>query len=405
VERIFVSYSRTNFDVVAQAIQDLKAVGIDAWHDQTLTGGQRWWNNILARIRDCEILIFAISPESLDSQACRSELAYAAQLGKTILPVLVADGVNINLLPPPLNEIQVTDYRRHDKDAAFALVRAIYTAPPPTAPPDPSPTPPPVPLSYLTTLKERIETKETLSSQAQIALVFELEAGLKEGRSPTEIRELLLGLKRRDDLLAKVAPKIDAALKSLEESARVQPGKNAGFQTTASRSSTQDWRSGGYRTEQEKYPRYPPDRQPEPPPLPAQQFPSKVPNSKIRRYACAAADTGRLIADVKNWLGSQGFDCQQLSTETQGVLLQVKKRGGWRDFVGMSTSLNVVFNQADDTLTVEIGAGKWIDKAVVGVVSILVLWPLAVTAGFGAWEQTKMPDRIFDYIGSRLTSR
>jgi hypothetical protein len=30
---------------------------------------------------------------------------------------------------------------------------------------------------------------------------------------------------------------------------------------------------------------------------------------------------------------------------------------------------------------------------------------LAVTAGFGAWEQIKLPDRIFGYIGStRLVS-
>jgi hypothetical protein len=72
----------------------------------------------------------------------------------------------------------------------------------------------------------------------------------------------------------------------------------------------------------------------------------------------------------------------------------------------MATSLNVVFHQGeDDTLTVEIGAGKWIDKAAVGTVSLLILWPLAITAGIGAWEQMKMPDNIFDYIGSRLVCR
>ena len=82
-----------------------------------------------------------------------------------------------------------------------------------------------------------------------------------------------------------------------------------------------------------------------------------------------------------------------------------RKRGGWRDFVGMATSLNIVFHQSVDTLTVEIGAGKWIDKAAVGTVSMFVLWPLAVTAGFGAWEQANMPKKIFDYVGSRLAYR
>jgi hypothetical protein len=82
---------------------------------------------------------------------------------------------------------------------------------------------------------------------------------------------------------------------------------------------------------------------------------------------------------------SAGFDSQQMSTEEQSVLFQARKRGGWRDFAGMSTSLNIVFHQRDDTLTVGIGAGKWIDKAAAGVVSMFISWPLAITAGLWAW--------------------
>ena len=91
-----------------------------------------------------------------------------------------------------------------------------------------------------------------------------------------------------------------------------------------------------------------------------------------------------------------------MSTEKESILLQIKKRGGWRDFVGMATSLNIVFHQSVDTLTVEIGAGKWLDKAAVGTVSMFILWPLAITAGFGVWEQAKMPEKVFSYIGHRL---
>ena len=49
----------------------------------------------------------------------------------------------------------------------------------------------------------------------------------------------------------------------------------------------------------------------------------------------------------------------------------------------MSSALNVVFRHAGDSVQVEIGAGKWIDKAAVGTVSLFILWPLAVTAGIG----------------------
>ena len=153
MRRVFISYSRKNLDAVAQLVQDLQAVGIEAWHDQTLTGGQRWWDDILANIRGCDIFVFALSPESWASEACRSELGYVVRLRKPILPVLVSDGININLLTPPLNEIQVTDYRRRDKGATLALFKSINAAPTPPPLPDPLPEAPPVPGSYLCTLK------------------------------------------------------------------------------------------------------------------------------------------------------------------------------------------------------------------------------------------------------------
>ncbi len=86
------------------------------------------------------------------------------------------------------------------------------------------------------------------------------------------------------------------------------------------------------------------------------------------------------------------------------MLLEVKKRGDWRKYVGMATALNILFTQSGDTLTVEIGSGQWIDKAGAGAVGVFVLPPMAIAAGYGVWEQMKMPDKIFDFIGTRLVS-
>jgi len=426
MKRVFVSYSRNNLDIVMQLVHDLQSSGIDVWYDQTLTGGQRWWDNILANIRECDVFVFALSPESWDSEACKSELSYVVQLAKPILPVLVSDGININLLSAPLNEIQVADFRGGDKEAIFGLVKSIYSAPPAPALPDPLPASPHVPISYLSTLKERIDSTEPLSSQDQITLLFELEEELREGRSPKEIRDLLLRLRRRDDLLAKISSKIDAALKTLEDKRPVQPQANAAPESVPITHQRPGRGTTDYRVSAE--PRLCPQcRAPVeagqkfcgtcgvalteqggaaiPAAIPAEPLGSSVPpvaGSKIHRFVCRAGDTSQLIANVKGWLGTQGFDSQQMNTENQGVLLQIKKRGGWRDFVGMATSLNIAFHQSGDTLTVQIGAGKWIDKAAAGTVSMFVLWPLAITAGIGAWEQMKMPEKIFNYIGTQL---
>jgi hypothetical protein len=233
-----------------------------------------------------------------------------------------------------------------------------------------------------------------------------------------------LSLKRRDDLLAKVAVRVDAALKTLDEKTAVQVRKKAspaGAGLGAARINKPDL--GNVAAASNQCPRCQnpvqaeyrfcqrcgnPLHQPAGDVAPTSadgDHVQKIPGSTSRRYTCAEEDAVRLIQDVKGWLDSQGFDTQQVSADDQSLLIQIKKRGGWRDLVGMATSLNILFHHNADTLTVEIGAGKWIDKAAVGTVSLFILWPLAITAGMGAWEQMKMPDRIFDFVGSRLAYR
>ena len=71
----------------------------------------------------------------------------------------------------------------------------------------------------------------------------------------------------------------------------------------------------------------------------------------------------------------------------------------------MSTALNIIFRQAGSTVNVEIGGGKWIDKAVVGAFATFVaLGVLIIPVAIGTWEQVKMPQRIFRHIAEFLIS-
>lgn len=210
--KVFISYNRGSLESVKALADDLKAVDHEPWFDQELTGGQRWWDSILERIRTCDTFVFALTPDSLESQACGRERDYADRLGKTVLPVLLSDEVETTQLPADIGQIQYIDYRKQDKQAAFALKRAIAGLPAPPPLPDPLPNPPPVPISYVVSLKERIDSPAALDKKEQIAMVFELRDRFREGRPADEITGLLNRLKRRDDLLAKVEREIDTVL-------------------------------------------------------------------------------------------------------------------------------------------------------------------------------------------------
>ncbi len=58
VARIFISYSSKDRAIVGKLAEDLSALGHDLWYDKELsrTGGQSWWDNILAQIRDHDLI-------------------------------------------------------------------------------------------------------------------------------------------------------------------------------------------------------------------------------------------------------------------------------------------------------------------------------------------------------------
>ena len=210
---IFVTYSRSNQEQVLSLVEDLEQLGHQVWFDHDLSGGQSWWDNILSEIRTCEVYVFAISHEALDSTACIRELKYAEQLQKSALPILMDTGVSMAMVPRYLSNMQYVDYSKSDeKNAVFALVKAINNLPPSPALPEVLPDPPPVPISYLDTLKEKVDARN-LDKKDQISLVRDLKTKLSDPQvNQEDIIILLKRLRKHDDLLASVGSEIDELL-------------------------------------------------------------------------------------------------------------------------------------------------------------------------------------------------
>lgn len=209
---VFVSYSRESETAVKTLATDVEELGHTVWFDHDLSGGKEWWEQILAEIRDCQVFMMALSPQSLRSTACTSECRYAADLGKPILPILITEGVSTKLLPPKLSQIHYVDYRKQDKTCVISLTRALKALPPAAALPDPLPPAPVVPLSYLGSITERIEDATALDLKDQSALVSDLRRSLRDPESLVEARGLLARLRKRRDLFATIADEIDELL-------------------------------------------------------------------------------------------------------------------------------------------------------------------------------------------------
>jgi hypothetical protein len=222
VPGIFLSYARETKSAAETLSQDMKKLGYATWFDEDLNGGKAWWDQILAQIRECEIFVMALSPGSLDSEACGRECGYAEALGKPILPIMVADGVGV--LPPRLSKIQYVDYRKRDVDSYADLVNALKGAPSAAALPQPLPDPPAIPMSYLESIAGQIDSAAPLSIKDQSDIVSQLRSGLDDPESAAGARELLVRFSKKPDLYARTAREIDALLRSsLPPAGRLPP--------------------------------------------------------------------------------------------------------------------------------------------------------------------------------------
>jgi hypothetical protein len=229
---IFISYSRKNQQEVNLLAEDLRNLwDHQVWFDVELTGGQLWWDHILQQVREAEIFLFALTPDSLGSLACRQELAYATALGRPILPVLLAESIHPAQLISPLNKINYTKCWVRDSASHAALRRAIDGLLP--APPLPArlPEPPEIPLSELEKLRERVDSKEVLDSAAQAALIFRVKQELKKAadeETRQQARALFRELLRRRDFDTAYESEIEEVLSQLGAS------PDGGARTTAS---------------------------------------------------------------------------------------------------------------------------------------------------------------------------
>ncbi len=195
--KIFISYARAQRPKIEALQALLDRGGYEAWFDRDISGGEDWWRSIVRSIQSCDVYIFALTPDSTSSAACRAEYAYATELNKPILPVLLADA---ELPVGKLRATQYVDLRSFkDADAILDLNRALVRLSERIAanefpPPVPYPRDPdfPFPPDPLETIRTQIEKITTLPETDVLQIVYQLQQISRQSATTSvEARKLL----------------------------------------------------------------------------------------------------------------------------------------------------------------------------------------------------------------------
>jgi hypothetical protein len=88
---IFVSYRRTDRELVAQIVRKLESRGVGVWYDADVSGGGDFTDEIVKALQASEMLVIFFSEACNSSKHLKRELLVADKLSKPVVPILIED--------------------------------------------------------------------------------------------------------------------------------------------------------------------------------------------------------------------------------------------------------------------------------------------------------------------------
>jgi pSer/pThr/pTyr-binding forkhead associated (FHA) protein len=130
------------------------------------------------------------------------------------------------------------------------------------------------------------------------------------------------------------------------------------------------------------------------PPVP--QPPPQQPSTQgyeTRHYECAKFDAKRLAEEIRQYFFSNGHESQIVE---QGQLIVVQgQKTGFRSWVGMGQAATMMIEPSAGGAKISVGGAKWLEQGAAMAVSMVVLWPLLITAGVGMAQQKELLNTLW----------
>ena len=125
--------------------------------------------------------------------------------------------------------------------------------------------------------------------------------------------------------------------------------------------------------------------------------------NESRVFMLNGTEVSGIVTRLENFFRTEkGMEVQSSQT-TDGYVMQASQpKDGWKTLTGMRLAVTVQMAVAGDQLNVSIGEGQWSDKIGAGAIGLFVAWPLAITAGMGAYKQKKLPSEVFQVIENTI---
>jgi hypothetical protein len=122
---------------------------------------------------------------------------------------------------------------------------------------------------------------------------------------------------------------------------------------------------------------------------------------RIYATTIAAEELAQALADH---FRRQGFEAQVFRTSGDRTAMQARKESLWRNVLGVSYAVTVVFAPGDGQLSIGLGGHEWVDTAVSGAIGLVAVPPVLLGTAYGIWKENQLDKEVWQVIDERVNA-
>ena len=116
---------------------------------------------------------------------------------------------------------------------------------------------------------------------------------------------------------------------------------------------------------------------------------------RIYRTTVTAEEIARALADH---FRTQEFEAQVYRTSENRTVMQARKENLWRQLLGVTYALTVVFTPGEGQLSIGLGGHEWVDAAVSGAIGLVAVPPVLLGTAYGIWKENQLDQEVWQVI-------
>jgi hypothetical protein len=128
----------------------------------------------------------------------------------------------------------------------------------------------------------------------------------------------------------------------------------------------------------------------------------QVPALNIERMYRTTIPAEELAQALADHFRAQDFEAQVFRGSGNRTVMQARKESLWRQLLGVTYALTVVFTPGEGELSIGLGGHEWVDAAVSGAIGLVAVPPVLLGTAYGIWKENQLDKEVWQVIDGRI---